>query len=167
MAKNTLSPVLLAFLFGLVAPILALAAQNSETKPPAASALRFRFEAVSDKSLGLWEGDRPVLVYNHGVMSKPSVPATHQRSSYIHPIYGLDGEVLTDDFPADHLDHRGLYWAWPHIKIGSREFDIWPWVFNIADSLLVFGVALLMLNFWRERKHENTVAQTPSYPIQS
>ena len=125
MVKNTLSPVLLGCLVGLVAPIVLLAAQNSETKPPAASALRFRFEAVSDKSLGLWEGDRPVLVYNHGVMSKPGVPATHQRSSYIHPIYGLDGEVLTDDFPADHVDHRGLYWAWPHIKIGSQEYDLW------------------------------------------
>src|SRR6266511_3501165 len=98
MAKNTLSPVLLGFLFVLVAPILALAAQNSETKPPAASALRVRFDAVGDKSLGLWEGDRPVFVYNHGVLNKPGVPATHERSTYIHPIYGLDGEVLTDDF---------------------------------------------------------------------
>ena len=33
--------------------------------------------------------------------------------------------MLTDDFPADHVDHRGLYWAWPHIKIGSQEFDLW------------------------------------------
>ena len=25
----------------------------------------------------------------------------------------------------DHDYHRGLYWAWPHIKIGSQEFDLW------------------------------------------
>ena len=30
----------------------------------------------------------------------------------------------------------------PRIKIGSREFDIWPWVFNIADALLVTAMAL-------------------------
>jgi hypothetical protein len=108
-----------------VAPIESLAAQNAEKKPPIAPASRFRFDAVSDKSLGLWEGDRPVLVYNHGILSKPGVPAAHARSTYIHPIYGLDGEVLTDDFPADHADHRGLYWAWPHVKIGSQEFDLW------------------------------------------
>ena len=41
----------------------------------------------------------------------------------------------------------------PRIKLGRLEFDIWPWVLNIADALLVFGVGLLMLNFWRERKH--------------
>lgn len=37
-------------------------------------------------------------------------------------------------------------------KIGS--FEWWPWVFNIADSLLVVGVGLLMLNFWWDRKAE-------------
>jgi len=34
----------------------------------------FRFEAMSDKSLKLWEGDQPVFVYNHGVISSPSAP---------------------------------------------------------------------------------------------
>jgi hypothetical protein len=90
-----------------------------------ASRTRFRFEAVSDKSLGLWEGDRPVLVYNHGVISKPEVPGARSRSTYVHPLYGLDGEILTDDFPKDHIHHRGLHWAWPHIKIAAEEYDLW------------------------------------------
>lgn len=50
----------------------------------------------------------------------------------------------------------------PRIKLGSREFDIWPWVFNIADTLLVLGVGLLMLNFWRERKHEAPPLPVPA-----
>lgn len=85
----------------------------------------FRFADVNDKSLGLWEGDRPVLVYNHGVIGRTNVPADRARSSYVHPIYGLDGEVLTDDFPKDHYHHRGLFWAWPHVKIGTQESDLW------------------------------------------
>jgi hypothetical protein len=85
----------------------------------------FRFEPVSDKSLGLWEGRQPVLVYNHGVLSKAGVPANRNRSTYIHPLYGIDGEVLTDDFPKDHYHHRGLFWAWPHVRIGSRGYDLW------------------------------------------
>lgn len=36
-------------------------------------------------------------------------------------------------------------------KIGS--FSLWPWIFNIADALLVFGVAILLINFWRDHKH--------------
>ena len=90
-----------------------------------ASRPRFRFEAIGDKSLGLWEGDRPILVYNHGLISKPGVQGARSRSAYVHPIYGLDGEVLTDDFPKDHVNHRGLHWAWPHIKIAGEEYDLW------------------------------------------
>ncbi len=89
------------------------------------SGATFRLAETSDKSLGLWEGDKPVLVYNRGVISKPGVPADRARSTYIHPLYGLDGEVLTDDFPRDHYHHRGLFWAWPHVGIDGKEYDLW------------------------------------------
>jgi hypothetical protein len=85
----------------------------------------FRFADVNDKSLGLWDGDRPVLVYNHGVIIPTNAPADRARSSYVHPIYNLDGEVLTDDFPKDHYHHRGLFWAWPHVVSGGQESDLW------------------------------------------
>lgn len=32
-------------------------------------------------------------------------------------------------------------------RIGGRE--LWPWVFNVADVLLVVGVGLLLIGFWR------------------
>jgi len=35
-------------------------------------------------------------------------------------------------------------------KLGKLE--VWPWIFNVADMLLVFGVAGLVLNFWQERR---------------
>jgi hypothetical protein len=95
---------------------LALAAVRS-----VAAESPFHFTEVSDKSLGLWEGARPVFVYNHGVMSRTNVPADRARSSYMHPLYGLDCEVLTDDFPKDHYHHRGLFWAWPHVRIGDQH----------------------------------------------
>lgn len=85
----------------------------------------FRFASLDDRSLGLWEADRPVLVYNHGIIRKPGVPERLARSTYVHPLYGVDGEVLTDDFPADHLHHRGLFWAWPHVRVGQLHYDLW------------------------------------------
>jgi len=101
--------------------VLFLAAQTFAEEPATA----FRFADVSNTSLGLWEGTKPVLVYNHGVMSRDGVPADRNRSTYVHPLYGLDGEVLTDDFPKDHHHHRGLFWAWPHVKVGEQHTDLW------------------------------------------
>ncbi len=40
------------------------------------------------------------------------------------------------------------------IKIPTRWFghsEIWPWVFNVADTLLVGGVIVLTLAFWTDR----------------
>jgi hypothetical protein len=110
------------WMFVLFAVCAASSAARAEIANPAAG---FRFAAVSDSSLGLWEGDKPVLVYNHGLVARPDVPGGRARACYFHPVYGLDGEVLTDDFPKDHTYHRGMYWAWPHVKIGEQEYDLW------------------------------------------
>ena len=38
-----------------------------------------------------------------------------QRANYIHPLYDLEGNVLTEDFPSDHRHHRGIFWAWHQV----------------------------------------------------
>jgi hypothetical protein len=35
------------------------------------------------------------------------------------------GTPLTDDFPDDHLHHRGLSWMWPHVTIRNQVYDLW------------------------------------------
>lgn len=62
------------------------------------------------------DGKADVLVYRYGDQLKEGVDPKFTRSGYIHPLYGLDGQVLTDDFPADHFHHHGLFWAWPVVK---------------------------------------------------
>ena len=85
----------------------------------------FRFVEEPEKGiLTLYENDRPVLAYNFGDQLKPGVSADRKRSCYVHPIYGLDGEILTDDFPGDH-HHRGLCGAWAHAKIDGKTTDPW------------------------------------------
>ena len=84
----------------------------------------FAFSDDSPASLRIAEQGKPVLVYNHGVITDEKVPAKDTRRSracYIHPLWGLNGEVLTDDFPKDHYHHHGVFWAWPHVEIGRRE----------------------------------------------
>jgi len=96
------------------------------TRPAAASP--FTFRRPNGTTLELWEADRPVLAYNYGVMVGKDVPANdprRRRSCYIHPVWGLRGEVLTADFPPDHYHHHGIFWAWPHVRVGDQQVDLW------------------------------------------
>ncbi len=116
--KNLLYGVCPGFLFASIWAAFALSAEADKS-------VGFRFTDLDKGRLGLWEGERPVLVYNHGIQLKEGVPENRKRSTYLHPIYGLDGEVLTDDFPKDHYHHRGLFWGWPHVRSGGQEYNLW------------------------------------------
>jgi hypothetical protein len=119
MYVNYLRLAVAALIAGVLVSTTASAAE------PGSSAPGFRFRPVTEQSLGLFEGEKPIFVYNHGRISRAEIPGARPRACYFHPIYGLDGEALTDDFPKDHLYHRGMYFAWPHIKIGDKEYELW------------------------------------------
>ena len=85
----------------------------------------FRLEEADNTYLRLFDGDAPVLTYNFAKLLAAGVPEQFRRSSYVHPLFGLDGEVVSDDFPADHYHHRGLYWAWPFVEIAGKAYDLW------------------------------------------
>ncbi len=79
------------------------------------------------------EAGKPVLRYNYstiepGDLLEKVTPANRKyaraRSNYLHPLYGLDGEVLTRDWPLDHPHHRGIYWAWPEVDWRGQRGDL-------------------------------------------
>ena len=114
--------------FGIVIALLGqptACAEAERPEPKSATSSPFRFGTINGTSLRLWEGSRPVFVYNFGEVASATAPTAPKHSAYLHPIYGLDGEVLTDDFPKDHVYHRGLYWAWSHIKVNGQDYDSW------------------------------------------
>ena len=39
------------------------------------------------------------------------------------PCHGAAGVSLRDDFPSDHWHHRGLFWAWPVVEVGGKQYD--------------------------------------------
>ena len=48
------------------------------------------------------------------------------RSNYIHPLYGVEGEMLTRDWPdGAHPHHRGIFWAWPEVDFKNQRGDIY------------------------------------------
>ena len=56
----------------------------------------------------------------------PDSARQYARGDYVHPLHGLDNEVLTEDFPDDHLHHHGIFWAWHQLYAeGKRIGDTW------------------------------------------
>ncbi len=83
-----------------------------------------------------------------------------------------ESQVIIADFPDG--GHRRM---WPRptdrrsgpqpvvrdfIKIEAKlgGLSLWPWVFNVADALLVVGVLVLLLNLWAERKPSHRPRRT-------
>ena len=77
----------------------------------------------ADDGICITDDGEKVLFYQTAPKSKNG---TYERSNYIHPLWGPNGAVLTEDFPADHLHHRGIFWAWHQVWInGKRIGDPW------------------------------------------
>jgi hypothetical protein len=79
------------------------------------------------------ESGRMVLQYNYSPVEPGEILAAVAegnrkyavtRSDYIHPLYGLGGELLTKDWPVDHPHHRGIYWAWPEVDWRGQRRDL-------------------------------------------
>lgn len=115
--------------------LAAAVALGSAALPRAATAqpMQASVEEQSGSAV-LNDGPKPVLRYNYQTVAPPEgyleqVSAgariyARPRSNYIHPLYGLNGETLTDDWAHDHPHHRGIYWAWPEVRYQGETGDL-------------------------------------------
>ncbi len=69
------------------------------------------------------EGDQKVFFYQR---APKSLDGRYTRANYLHPVYDLDGKVITDDFPKDHFHHRGIFWAWHYFEHNGEKIGD-PW----------------------------------------
>jgi len=76
-----------------------------------------------DGAILIVDGKKNVLAFQTAPKSKDG---SYTRSNYIHPLYGLNGQILTEDFPTDHLHHRGIFWAWHQVWVGDQRIGD-PW----------------------------------------
>jgi hypothetical protein len=83
---------------------------------------KFTF-SENEEGVEILENGRPVFFYQR----KPKISkGKYVCSNYLHPLYSLDGDTLTEEFPADHPYHRGVYWAWHQHYIGGESIgDGW------------------------------------------
>lgn len=101
-----------------------------------ATALLLLFAATSAATAGelkishnadgvlITEDGSTVLLYQ---LTPKSIDGKFTRSNYIHPLFDLNDEVITEDFPKDHLHHRGVFWAWHQVWVGDKKTGD-PWL---------------------------------------
>ncbi len=74
--------------------------------------------AKTNNGVLVTEKGNNVLFYQ---VAQKSIDGKYERCNYIHPLWGIDGTILTEDFPADHLHQRGIFWAWHQILINGKS----------------------------------------------
>ena len=137
------------------------------------------------QQMNITEGALPVLRYNYGTVpmteeikerfskgaypSPPYDPTGLDRGDYIHPLYGPEGEVLTDDYPVDHPHHRGIYWAWPEVYYKGELRDIHAvfgvWARPVKVERLIDGPVFALIqveNVWMWKNTEPIVKEKVS-----
>ena len=124
----------------------------SERKTP------FSFKE-SEQGIELFEKGKPVFYYQR----KPkSLTGKYVCNNYIHPLYTMDGDPLTEEFPADHPHHRGIFWAWHQVFVGDQNIgDSWE-MKNISQEItglhteVLESAALLNLEvYWKSTAWKN------------
>jgi hypothetical protein len=115
-------------------------------------------EGLPPAALTVLDAGKKVLTYVCGDTLPPGIDPRYARSSYIHPLYSLDGEVLTEDFPRDHRHHHGLFWAWPVVEVRGVRSSNWEpaepslrqrFVKWIEREVTEAGARLVVENTWK------------------
>ncbi len=96
----------------------------------------------------LRSGSQPILRYNYGVQLPPGVPEDRARCCYVYPLWTPAGVSPLDDFPKDHYHHRGLFWAWPDIRMAGVSYDGW----------MMKGLKIVHKSFHSELRNAGRVA---------
>lgn len=65
-----------------------------------------------------------------GEFPREGIPSRYRRGGYLHPLYTPSGRLVTDDFPANHTHHHGVWSPWTKTEFEGRHPDFW----NMGDG---------------------------------
>lgn len=110
-----MSYLLLIFVSYITAVLTGISSSEMQKSP-------FSFKD-NDQGIELFENGKPVFFYQR----KPkSLSGEYICSNYLHPLYSLDGDTITEEFPPDHPYHRGIFWTWHQLFIDNKSIgDGW------------------------------------------
>lgn len=94
----------------------------------AAAAAHAEVTAVREGSqLVFRSGGREIVRYQAeaGDPPRPDIPAEFRRGGYLQSIRTPAGTLVTDDYPADHKHHHGVWMPWTKTEFEGRHPDFW------------------------------------------
>jgi hypothetical protein len=86
----------------------------------------------------LSENGIPVFFYQK---IPKSLTGQYICNNYLHPLYNLIGDTLTQEFPPDHLFHRGVFWGWHQLFMGEK---------NLGDGWMNEGISYTVMKLQKE-----------------
>jgi hypothetical protein len=82
--------------------------------------------SIDDTGVRFLRRGNVMFQYNHTHVKPPlEVDPRFIRSGYIHPMYSPSGLLVTEDFPSDHLHHKGVWLPWTQTVFEGRQIDFW------------------------------------------
>lgn len=126
--------------------------------PPKATETPFII-SENREGIKLLENDHPVFFYQRH--SKAS-GENNVFNNYLHPLYDLNGDTITEEFPEDHPYHRGIFWAWHQLYIHDKSVgdgwvmeDVVQDVVGLTTKLDEEKAQLNVQVLWKSRIYEN------------
>lgn len=98
----------------LLLPLLLQACVSAHPEPAAVPGVTAQ---VEPDGIRLVERSMPVLFYR----SRPEPEREDWRVHFVHPLWSPGGAVITEDAPADHVHHRGVFWAWRRVLVDDQQ----------------------------------------------
>lgn len=102
----------------------------------------------SEEGIEILENDKKVLFFQ---VRPKSVNGKYERAGFVHPLYGLNENILTEDMPADHPYHRGIFWAWHQIILNGK---------NIADGWVSENISWKPTKVTVRKRKESIILQS-------
>jgi hypothetical protein len=93
---------------------------------------KFVFEKTP-QGIVLYENECPVYFYRK---EQKTPDGKMFFNNYLHPLFSLGGDTLTEEFPSDHPYHRGIFWAWHQVYLNNQSIGD-GWVMeNISQDVV-------------------------------
>lgn len=99
----------------------------------------------TDQGFDLTENGKPVLSYQK---IPKSLTGEYICNNYIHPLYNLTGDTLTEEFPPDHPYHRGIFWTWHQLYIDTV---------SIGDGWINSGISQSVVKLLTAKKNDAAI----------